>query len=165
MSIFWYYDVFAIMTGLAVSNMTLTKYYMLLGILIFIIPVMWLLGNVNKYLLNLLLVFSFLLSLILLPIHGMDELSNIFLLMIMGLCLCSIFICNISIISDKFEGNELKTSLLIYFTMASIGSYCGAFAAYIGGDITSKGFISSICAIVVFFLVYYLWRLIKLELY
>jgi hypothetical protein len=165
MSLFYYYDAFAVISGMAIAGMGLAKYYMLTGVLIFIMPATWLLSNMNKYLFNLLLVLGFLFSFILLPIYGINELSNIFLLMAMGVCLCSIFVCNISILSDKFEGNEFRASILIYFSMTAIGAYCGAFAAEAGGDITNKQFIGSICLITVFFLAYYLWRFIKLRLY
>ncbi len=164
-SLFYYYDAFAVISGLAIVDMELAKDYMIIGILIFIMPLMWLLSNINKYLFNLLLLASLLISFILLTLYGADILSNILALMAIGASLCSIFVCNLSILSDKFEGNELKVAILMYFTMTSIGSYCGAFAARIGGDITNKQFIISICLVIGCFLIYYIWRFVRLRLY
>jgi len=165
MSIFWYYDAFAVVKNLAITNMRVGEDFMWMGIILFLLPVMYLVSKLNKYLLNLLFVLGFLVSFTLLALFEITEINNIILLTAIGLFLCSIFVCNISIISDKFVGNELRTSLSIYFTMAIIGSYCGAFSAHIGGDISNNKFISSTCLIILFFLLYYLWRFIKLKLY
>lgn len=164
-SLCYYYDAFAVISSMGITDMDLAKDYMIIGILIFIMPLMWLLSNINKYLFNLLLLASLLISFILLPIYGPDKLSNILTLMVIGASLCSIFVCNLSILSDKFEGSELKAAILMYFTMTSIGSYCGAFAARVGGYITNKQFTVSICLVIGYFLIYYIWRFVRLRLY
>jgi hypothetical protein len=92
--------------------------------------------------------------------------SNIITLGLIGICLYAVFICNILILYSKFDGKELRTSLLIYFTMASVGQYIGALSAHRGNNIIDeKRFLISIYLIIAALLLYYITQFIKLKLY
>jgi len=164
--ILWYYEGFALAKKFPISDIDYIMHYVFLNIF-FIVPfVIYLLKIINKYLANLILIVILLINFILLPYYGVTFIGNILIFSIIGLCLCSIFICNILILSDKFESHNLKTALVIYFTMCSIGMYSGALSSNMShGSSDVDLFLFSSFVVVGIFVLYYLWYFIKNKLY
>ncbi len=165
-AILWYYEGFAQLRHFPVASIWTTIHYVLSTIFFFIIPIIFTLKIINKYLINLMLIIILLSSFILLPIYGVNFTWNIFLLCIIGLNLCSIFICNILILADKFAGEDYRTALMIYFTMCSLGIYSGALSSYIYYDPTNpQNFLFATFAATGTFILYYSWCFFRQKLY
>jgi len=164
--ILWYYEAYALKEQLALSAPWLVQHSMLKGIFFLTLPLAWLITKLNKYLANLILIITLLVSFFLLPIYGNDININLYLLYVIGTCLYTIFICNILILADKFETKDFKTASLIYFTICAIGMYAGALSSYISFDIISdQGFLFSVYSVIGTFILYYLWYFFRHRLY
>ncbi|WP_250311900.1 MFS transporter [Rickettsia endosymbiont of Oedothorax gibbosus] len=164
--ILWYYEEFALEKHFPVSKIDTISHYTLMSIFFLISPVILSLKIINKYLANLILMIILLASFILLPHYGVTLIGNIYLLSTIGVCLCAIFICNILILSGKFEAQDLRTALAIYFTMCAIGIYSGALSSYIAhGLYDGQGFLFSTYTVVGTFALYYSWYFFKRKLY
>ncbi|WP_341750923.1 MFS transporter [Candidatus Tisiphia endosymbiont of Sialis lutaria] len=164
--ILWYYEEFALEKNFPVSKIDTITHYTLISIFLMISPVVLSLKIINKYLANLILMIILLASFILLPHYGVTLIGNIYLLSTIGVCLCAIFICNILILSGKFEAQDLRTALAIYFTMCAIGIYSGSLSSYIAhGLYDGQGFLFSTYTVVGTFVLYYSWYFFKRKLY
>lgn len=164
--IVWFYEDFAILRKFSISNIWSLIHYILIGIFLFIPPVIYLFKMFNKYLVNLILVIILFISFILLPNYGTIFIYNILLLSIIGLCLYAVFICNILILSDKFNGEDYRTSLALYFTICAIGMYSGALSAHVSYEACGcQNFLFSTFAVVGTFIIYYLWSFFRQRLY
>ncbi len=164
--ILWYYEEFALEKHLPVSKIESITHSTLISIFFLISPVILLLKIINKYLANLILIIILLVSFILLPNYGVTLIGNIYLLSTIGVCLCAIFICNILILSNKFETQDFRTALVIYLTMCSIGAYSGALSSYISYGLSDEqGFLFSTFSVVGTFVLYYSWYFFKRKLY
>lgn len=164
--ILWYYEEFALEKHLPVSKIESITHSTLISIFFLISPVILLLKIINKYLANLILIIILLVSFILLPNYGVTLIGNIYLLSTIGVCLCAIFICNILILSNKFETQDFRTALVIYLTMCAIGAYSGALSSYISYGLSDEqGFLFSTFSVVGTFVLYYSWYFFKRKLY
>lgn len=164
--ILWYYEEFALEKHLLVSKIESITHSTLISIFFLISPVILLLKIINKYLANLILIIILLVSFILLPNYGVTLIGNIYLLSTIGVCLCAIFICNILILSNKFEAQDFRTALVIYLTMCAIGAYSGALSSYISYGLSDEqGFLFSTFSVVGTFVLYYSWYFFKRKLY
>lgn len=164
--ILWYYEEFALEKHLPVSKIESITYSTLISIFFLISPVILLLKIINKYLANLILIIILLVCFILLPNYGVTLIGNIYLLSTIGVCLCAIFICNILILSNKFETQDFRTALVIYLTMCAIGAYSGALSSYISYGLSDEqGFLFSTFSVVGTFVLYYSWYFFKRKLY
>ncbi|BFD46394.1 MAG: hypothetical protein DMENIID0002_10400 [Rickettsia endosymbiont of Sergentomyia squamirostris] len=164
--ILWYYEEFALEKHLPVSKIESITHSTLISIFFLISPVILLLKIINKYLANLILIIILLVSFILLPNYGVTLIGNIYLLSTIGVCLCAIFICNILILSNKFETQDFRTALVIYLTMCAIGAYSGALSSYISYGLSDEqGFLFSTFTVVGTFVLYYSWYFFKRKLY
>ncbi|WP_341747798.1 MFS transporter [Candidatus Tisiphia endosymbiont of Dascillus cervinus] len=164
--ILWYYEEFALEKHLPVSKIESITHSTLISIFFLISPVILLLKIINKYLANLILIIILLVSFILLPNYGVTLIGNIYLLSTIGVCLCAIFICNILILSNKFETQDFRTALVIYLTMCAIGAYSGALSSYISYALSDEqGFLFSTFSVVGTFVLYYSWYFFKRKLY
>ncbi|WP_375359360.1 MFS transporter [Candidatus Tisiphia endosymbiont of Neophilaenus lineatus] len=164
--ILWYYEEFALEKHLPVSKIESITHSTLISIFFLISPVILLLKIINKYLANLILIIILLVSFILLPNYGVTLIGNIYLLSTIGVCLCAIFICNILILSNKFETQDFRTALVIYLTMCAIGAYSGALSSYISYGLSDEqGFLFSTFSVVGTFVLYYFWYFFKRKLY
>lgn len=164
--ILWYYEEFALEKHLPVSKIESITYSTLISIFFLISPIILLLKIINKYLANLILIIILLVCFILLPNYGVTLIGNIYLLSTIGVCLCAIFICNILILSNKFETQDFRTALVIYLTMCAIGAYSGALSSYISYGLSDEqGFLFSTFSVVGTFVLYYSWYFFKRKLY
>lgn len=164
--ILWYYEEFALEKHLPVSKIESIIHSKLISIFFLISPIILLLKIINKYLANLILIIILLVSFILLPNYGVTLIGNIYLLVTIGVCLCAIFICNILILSNKFETQDFRTALVIYLTMCAIGAYSGALSSYISYGLSDEqGFLFSTFSVVGTFVLYYSWYFFKRKLY
>ncbi|MFY9589675.1 MFS transporter [Rickettsia endosymbiont of Halotydeus destructor] len=162
----WYYEAFALKYQLALINSEVILNYIFIAMFFSIIPMSYILNKVNKYFANLLLILTILFCFILLPFYGIQQTWNACLIMIIGICLGAIFICNLLILLDKFKAYDLRTAIFSYFSMCSIGMYAGALSsssAYGSND--DNNFLFSIFAVVGTFVAYYFWYFIKYRLY
>ncbi|ADE29767.1 hypothetical protein [Rickettsia prowazekii] len=166
LNILWYYEAFALKKQLALINLKLILKYIFLTICFAIIPICYILSKINKYFANLSLNIILLICFILLPIHGTNKNLNILYIILIGNCLGAIFICNILILIDKFQDYELRTALLSYFSMCSIGIYAGALSSHVPyGTIKGSDFLFSVFAVVGSFVTYHFWYFIQYKLY
>lgn len=165
--ILWYYNAFASLKNLPILDIDLIIHNILISILFLITPIILLFKIINKYLANLILIITLLTSFILLPIYGKSLIGNMTTLCVIGVCLCSIFICNILILSDKFETQDFRSAFTIYSTMSAIGMYSGALSSHIsyGSDKDAKDFLLSTFVVVGTFAIYYLWYFFRRKLY
>ncbi|AAU03728.1 hypothetical protein [Rickettsia typhi] len=166
LNILWYYEAFALKKQLALINLKLILKYIFLAICFSIIPICYILNKINKYFANLALNTILLICFILLPIHGTNKNLNILYIILIGNCLGAIFICNILILIAKFRDYELRTALLSYFSMCSIGIYAGALSSHIPyGTINGSDVLFSVFSIIGSFVTYHFWYFIKYKLY
>lgn len=164
--ILWYYEEFALLKHLALSNSGTVLHYMLISIFLTIIPAVLVLRKINKYLANLVLIITLLVSFILIGKYGNNLTANILFLSIISISLSSISICNILILCDKFESEDLRSAITIYFTMSAIGMFAGALSSNSAEDSVDKqNLFFSTFAVVGTFAIYYLWYFIKRKLY
>lgn len=164
--ILWYYENFAILRKFSISNVWSLIHYILIAIFLFIPPIIYLFKSLNKYIINLILIIILFSCFALLPYYGAAFLHNMLLLSIIGLCLCAVFICNILILSDKFEGEDYRTALALYFTMSAIGMYSGALSADMYcEDYNCQNFLFSTFTVVGTFIIYNLYSLFAQKLY
>ncbi|WP_375326726.1 hypothetical protein [Candidatus Tisiphia endosymbiont of Nemotelus uliginosus] len=165
-AILWYYEGFAKLNQFPISNIWSIIYYIFLTILLFIAPIILTFKFINKYLMNFILISILIASFILLPSYGTNLVWNIILLSLIGLCLWSIFLGNILILSDKFSNQDYRIVLMIYFTMCALGMYSGALSSYISYDPTNpQNFLFSIFTASTIFILYYAWCLFTQKLY
>lgn len=165
--ILWFYEGFASVKKLALSDIDTVLHYMLTSIFFTTIPVMLILKKVNKYLVNLLLIVILMASFILISIYGTNFVANISFICLISICLSSLCICNILILCDKFELHDLRFAIIIYFTMCAIGMVAGAISSnsvYNSID-QEDNFLFSTTAVVGTFILYYLWYFIRRKLY
>ncbi|MCC8417395.1 MAG: hypothetical protein LN588_02555 [Rickettsia endosymbiont of Bryobia graminum] len=164
--ILWFYEDFALLSKFSLSDTWSLIHYILIGIFLFLSPIIYLFQILNKYITSLVLVIILFVSFALLPYYGTIFSYNILLLSIIGLCLCAVFICNILILSDKFSGEDYRTTLALYFTMCAIGMYSGALSADIScEDYNCQNFLFSTFTVVGIFILYNLWSLFNQKLY
>ena len=164
--IFWYYDILALIENLPISDVDLVQKYVLYSISLFIIPLLSILDMVNRYLLNILFITVFYISILILLNIDTTTTTNIITFGLFGICIYATFICNILILHDKFDGKELRTSLILYFTMCSVGEYVGALSSYRANNITAeRHFLISLYLIIAALLLYHIWHFIKFKSY
>ncbi|WP_341790595.1 MFS transporter [Rickettsia endosymbiont of Polydrusus tereticollis] len=162
----WYYEAFALKQELALISSNIIFAYIFKAIFFSIIPMSYILNKANKYFANLLLILILLGCFILLPLYGMNQSWNILLIILVGICLCSIFICNLLILLDKFKAYDLRTAIFSYFSMYAVGVYAGALSSSTPyGLVEGNDFLFSIFAVVGTFVVYYFCYFIKHRLY
>ncbi|XVN42958.1 MAG: hypothetical protein RCG15_01235 [Candidatus Rickettsia vulgarisii] len=164
--ILWFYEDFAMLRKFSLSDTWSLIHYILIAIFLFIPLIIYLFSILNKYIISLILVIILFASFALLPNYGTIFLYNILLLSIIGSCLCAVFICNILILSDKFDGEDYRTALALYFTMCAIGMYSGALSADIYcDDYNCQNFLFSTFTVVGTFIIYNLYSLLTQKLY
>ncbi len=162
--ILWYYEDFAIQQGLTLSKMEVIIHYMLMSIFFAAAPAVLILKRMNKYLVNLIAIIVLLITFYLLGFYVRSFVSATSFLCIISVSLSLICICNILILSDKFESQDFRTAITIYCTMCAIGMFAGALST----DSASKedhDFLFSTFAVVGTFVIYYLWYFVKRKLY
>lgn len=165
-SIYWNYENYANVKGFSILNIATAIDYMLGGLLMFTIPVLYLFNKYNKYILNLIFNITLLVSFLLLPVLSKHLITSILILAIIGAILYAVFMSNILILADKFEGSTLNLALSIYFTFCALGAYTGVICTDgIVDSFSTLGLLISIGSVTLIFLVYYTFQIIKRRLY
>ncbi|WP_316354591.1 hypothetical protein [Candidatus Trichorickettsia mobilis] len=165
-SISWHYSAYDIEHDSIILDLWILRKYALLTMLIFAVPIQYLLSKFSKYLLNLLFLIILMISFTSLLSSYTEAIIHLLLLGIISICMYGLLISNLLILSDKFENSQLHTAIMLYFTTGAMGYYTGtAIGSRAFEIIGSSGLIASICIILTAYTLYYLLQFIRLKLY
>ncbi|WPY00745.1 hypothetical protein Trichorick_00631 [Candidatus Trichorickettsia mobilis] len=165
-SISWHYSTYDIEQDPIILDLWILRKYELLTMLIFAIPIQYLLSKFSKYLLNLVFLIILMISFTSLLSSYTEAIIHLLLLGIISICMYGFLVSNLLILSDKFEGSQLHTAIILYFTIGAMGYYTGtAIGNRTFEIIGSSGLIASICIILTAYTLYYLLQFIRLKLY
>lgn len=151
---------------LILLDIWLLRKYAFLIVMIFAIPMHYLFIKFNKYSLNLFLLLLLLINFFVVSETHMHALMLTCVLSLISICLYGILIVNIMILTSKFDGNYLRTALLVYSAICSTGYYTGyTITSNLIDFMGAAGVIASSCGIIIICIMYYISRYFKYQLY
>lgn len=165
-SIYWDNDFFAQNAGYYVLKIDQARNLMIYGAFASLYSAMLIIRKYNKHKLNIYLILSFMVSLIAFKQFGVNKHLNITVHLFNGAIICTLFINNLIILTEKFVKEELDYAITIYLGVSIIGSYVGIVATdnmmHAYGNF---GFLISLYSIATIFLIYYLLQFFVRQLY
>jgi hypothetical protein len=156
-NILYFYQTFVKVARLSVSNVDEVIYHAFQTIIIAIIPCVFLIKNRNKYFVNLFLMIIIAISFILMMFYGKILTYHNIIIAVIGISVCSLFISNITNLYQKFNIQDFKTSISLYFSMSSIGVYSGIISSDLKFEFLKKhNFTLSIFIVISILIIYYI---------
>ncbi|NRB10816.1 MAG: hypothetical protein HRU35_04290 [Rickettsiaceae bacterium] len=155
------YDSFDITNNLLILSLHQEKYYMIIAIMGFIFYFPKIL-TYNLYLINLVSIIILASFMLVMKLWATNIILNAVFWVIIAALLYLIFVANIIILSQKYQGKDLSIAFSLYCFVASIGFYAGDVTVdRLSKTLGESGFILSVSCALVTLLVYYFHRFKK----